>query len=102
MRPSCLIVLPIAALASLVPMLCVAAERDQEVARRALEKGEIRPLAEILAGMRGRLQGELVGIELERKAGKWVYEFTTIGEGGQKIKVFVDGQTGQVFKPMDD
>ena len=50
-------------------------KHDQDAARQAVERGEIRPLADILAAIRGKLPGEVVGVEIEQKNGRWLYEF---------------------------
>lgn len=96
------IAMPIAAAVAAIAVVSAAAEGDQDLARHALENREVRPLAEILSGLRDRLGGELVGIELERKGGTWVYEFKIVGPAGRKSKILVDGKTGQIIGPEGD
>lgn len=76
--------------------------RDHERARRALEEGRARPLAEILAGVRGRLGGEVIGVELESRKGRYIYEFKVISPHGRLREVYVDALTAEILKIGDD
>lgn len=69
---------------------------DQDTVRRAVERGEIRPLADILAAIRGKLPGEVAGVEIEQKNGRWLYEFRVVGSTGRLFEVYVDGRTGEI------
>ncbi len=40
-----------------------------------VERGETRPLADILAALRGKLPGEVIHVEIERHNGEWLNEF---------------------------
>ncbi|MBS0643836.1 MAG: PepSY domain-containing protein [Proteobacteria bacterium] len=71
---------------------------DHDRARLAVERGEARPLSEILAQVRPELGGEVTGVEFRRKAGKWLYEFRVIGAGGQMTEVYVDAATAEIVK----
>ena len=70
--------------------------RDHDEARRAVEAGEIRPLAEILSSVRGKLPGEIVRVKIERENGLSVYEFRVVDSKGQLFEVYVDGRTGEI------
>ena len=70
---------------------------DQDEARQAVESGRIRPLAEILRKVRGRLPGEVVHTRLENKGDVWLYEFRVINGSGQLFDVHVDGQNGDIM-----
>lgn len=70
---------------------------DQEVARQALENKEILPLSAVLAKVEGKVTGDIVEIELERKKGQWIYEIEVIGEDGRVRDVDVDAKTGEVI-----
>ena len=63
---------------------------DYAAAARAREAGEIRPLAEILEHIKAAHPGEVVGVELERKKGRWVYEIKLIAPGGRFFEIYVD------------
>jgi uncharacterized membrane protein YkoI len=86
-------IVPAAAL-STVPAL--AESHDQDAARQAVESGEIRPLADILAAVRGGLPGEVVGVEIESKKGHWIYEFRVLDRNGHLFEVFVDARSGEI------
>lgn len=73
-------------------------EREHDRARRAVERGEALPLADILARVRGDLGGEVVGVSFERKRDRWVYEFKVIGGGGRLAEVHVDASSGTIVK----
>jgi uncharacterized membrane protein YkoI len=70
--------------------------RDHDDARRAVEAGEIRPLADILNTVKGKLPGEVVGVKLEREAGAWMYEFRVVDEKGRLFEIHVDARSGEV------
>ena len=72
--------------------------RDHDDARRAVEAGEIRPLAEILTAIKGKLPGEVVGVRLEREAGAWAYELRVVDDKGRLFEVHVDAKSGEVGK----
>ena len=71
---------------------------DHDRARRAFEQGEVLPLAEILARVRGELGGEVVGVSFEREHDRWVYEFKVIGPAGRLVELHVDAATAQVLR----
>lgn len=77
-------------------------DRDHERARRALEEGRARPLAEILARVEDRLGGEVVGVEFEREKGRYVYEFKVIAPNGRLQEVYVDALTAEILKREED
>lgn len=86
-----------AALLALVP----AAASDHhkgapEAVRRAVEGGEIKSLAEILAAVRGKLPGEVAGVEIERERGRWRYEFRIVDAKGRLYEVYVDARSGEI------
>lgn len=70
--------------------------RDQDAARQAVERGEIKPLADILATIRSRLPGDVVGVKIERKRSRWVYELRVAGAKGRLFEVYVDAQTADI------
>ncbi len=71
-------------------------DHEHDAERGAVERGEIRPLADILALVRGKLPGEIAGVEIERKNGRWVYEFRLVDGKGKLFEAYVDGQTGAI------
>jgi uncharacterized membrane protein YkoI len=71
-------------------------EQDLDAIRIAVEKGEIRPLAEIVAGIRNKLPGDIVGTEVERKDGRWIYEFRVVDSKGRLYEAYVDAKSGDL------
>jgi uncharacterized membrane protein YkoI len=71
-------------------------DQDHDAARRAVQRGEIRPLADLLAIVRDKLPGEITGVELERDHGRWLYEFRVIDKVGRLFEVYVDAQSGDI------
>lgn len=98
----------IAALAGLAVLGPAAADDDdkkydQELARKALLEGRIRPLAEITEKVKPKLPGEIVGVELEvEDDGRIIYEFDVIEPGGKLKEVDVDAATAEILKIEDD
>lgn len=77
-------------------------DRDHERARRALEEGRARPLAEILEDVRDQLGGEIVGVEFDREDGRYVYEFKVVAADGRLREIYVDALTAEILKVKDD
>ncbi len=73
-------------------------ERAPEEIRRAVEAGEIRSLADILAEVRNKLSGEVVGVKIEREHGRWIYEFRVVDSRGRLYEVYVDARSGKIEK----
>jgi uncharacterized membrane protein YkoI len=71
-------------------------DQDHDAARRAVQRGEIRPLVDLLGIVRDKLPGEITGVELERERGRWLYEFRVIDKAGRLFEVYVDAETGDI------
>jgi uncharacterized membrane protein YkoI len=71
---------------------------DHDVARDALERGDILSLEKVVAEVRKTISGKLVGVDLEQKHGKWVYEFKLLAPEGSMIEVYADARTGTIMK----
>lgn len=85
----------IAAIA-VAPSGATAESRDHDAVRAAVERGEIRPLAEILAIVRSKVPGEVAKVEIERENGRWIYEFRIVGERGRLFEVYIDARSGSI------
>jgi uncharacterized membrane protein YkoI len=84
-------------LAAVLPGGAALADRaDQQEVRLAVERGEIRPLADILGSLRDKLPGEVVGVEVERSKGRWIYELRVVDRGGRLLEVYVDARSGSI------
>ncbi|WP_242475128.1 PepSY domain-containing protein [Thiohalocapsa halophila] len=75
---------------------------DHDRARAALERGEVLPLAEILASVTTRVPGEVVEVELEREDGTWVYELKIIAPDGRLLEVLANAATGRLLKQEEE
>jgi uncharacterized membrane protein YkoI len=75
--------------------------RDHDQARRAVESGEIRPLAEILNTVRGKLPGEVVGVKLEHEGSGWIYELRVVDGKGRLFEIYVNARTGEVERTKE-
>jgi uncharacterized membrane protein YkoI len=76
-------------------------DHDHDVARRAVERGEIKSLAEILQTVRDKLPGEVASVKLERERGRLVYEFRVVGARGRLLEVYVDAATGEIGRTRE-
>lgn len=71
-------------------------------ARRAVDRGEALPIAELLERLKTRVPGEVVGIEFTREHGRWVYEFKIVDDSGLLLEVYVDAKTGKILSMEED
>jgi uncharacterized membrane protein YkoI len=78
------------------------ARLEQDMTRQAVERGEIRPLADILAAIRNKLPGEVIGVEIERKNGRWLYEFRVSDSKGRLFEVYVDARSGAIDRIKEE
>ncbi|MEY9884660.1 PepSY domain-containing protein [Bradyrhizobium sp. USDA 329] len=67
-----------------------------DAVRRAVEAGEIKSLADILVSVRGKLPGEVAGVEIEREHGRWIYEFRLVDDKGRLYEAYVDARSGEI------
>lgn len=70
---------------------------DHDVARRAVEAGEVQPLAKIRDRVASRVGGRVVGVELERHDGRYVYELKVIAHDGRLLEIEVDARSGDII-----
>jgi uncharacterized membrane protein YkoI len=73
-------------------------ETDSARARTALARGEIRPLAGILAAVEDRYEGRVIETELEYRHDTWIYEFKLLPPTGRLFKVRVDAASGRMLE----
>lgn len=71
---------------------------DHERARRALEAGDVLPLATLLARSGVEDTGRLIEVELEREHGRLVYELKVLTQQGRVIESYYDARTGALLK----
>lgn len=96
-RRALLLAFAVAALA-LSPAAAEDCKRNQDCALEAFQRGEIKPLSEVLAVARARLPGEVVKIELEREDGIWVYEIKILTASGRVREIEINAKTLAIIK----
>lgn len=76
---------------------------DHVSVRDAVEAGQIRPLATILAAVQARYPGRILDVELERaRDGRRIYDIELVGADGRKQDVHVDAATGEFVDARAD
>ncbi len=71
---------------------------DHDLARAALERGEIKPLSDILATVQKEYPGDILEVEFERDDGLWLYEIKTIDKSGHLLKIYVDAARNVIIR----
>lgn len=77
-------------------------EDGHERARDALARGEVAPLATVLAEVERRGLGQVLEVELEREHGRWIYEVETLSADGVIRKVVLDAKQPRILLPEHD
>lgn len=71
---------------------------DHDRARRALERGDILPLTDILKRANKEYPGQLIEAELDDGHGGMVYELVIISAEGRVYKLYYDARSGELLK----
>lgn len=71
--------------------------RDHDLAREAVEAGEVMPLARILDHVAHDYPGRVLEVELERENMHWLYEIKLLQAGGRVLKLKVDARNATVL-----
>jgi len=74
-------------------------ERDHDRARRAVQAGEVLPLQEVLNLLARRQPGQVLEVELERDAGRWVYEIKLLKPDGRLLTLQLDARNAAPLGP---
>lgn len=72
--------------------------RDHELARQALEQGQVLPLREVLDRVEQQYGGQVLKIEFEREDRRFIYEIRLLQDDGRMAKLEVDATNGRVLK----
>lgn len=75
---------------------------DYERATQAREKGDVLPLRDILATVRKRFEGEIVGVEFEDKGEAKMYEIKLVTPAEEYLEIYVDARTAEIVKVEGD
>ncbi len=82
-----------------LPAAARAGERaDHDLARAAVQAGEVMPLSTLLERLQHSHPGQVLRVELEREDGRWAYELRLLQPGGRLLKLEVDARTGEVLE----
>jgi uncharacterized membrane protein YkoI len=73
-------------------------EINQDDVRAALQRGEIRPLSEIMSVAEKVMPGQIVGVKVKRLGATLVYEFKIIASGGRLREIYIDAANLDVVK----
>ena len=76
--------------------------REHEEMRADLQRGEVLPLARILAIAQEKVPGDVIEVELESKRGALVYEIKVLTQSGRVREIKIDARNGTVLKIEDD
>ena len=97
-RLALLLALAVAAIA--LPPLAAGEDckRNQDCALEAFQRGEVRPLSEVLAVARAKFLGEVVKVELDREDGIWVYEIKILTASGRVRELEINAKTLAIIK----
>jgi uncharacterized membrane protein YkoI len=71
-------------------------ENRRRAARLARESGQIMGLAELMGRVERRYVGRIVKVELDRRDGRWVYEFRLLPPDGRMFRVELFGENGEL------
>lgn len=71
---------------------------EHDLARRALEAGEILPLADILNAATSARPGRVIEVELDRDDGRWLYELELVTPDGRLYEMEIDAATGNILE----
>ena len=98
-RPFVLMALAVAA--ATAGTAAQAAERshgDHDLARQALERGQVLPLRTVLEKVEREYQGQVLKVEFEHEDGRFHYEIRLLQQDGRMAKLKIDAVDGRVLQ----
>ena len=98
-RPFVLMALAVAA--ATAGTAAQAAERghgDHDLARQALERGQVLPLRTVLEKVEREYQGQVLKVEFELDDGRFLYEIRLLQQDGRMAKLKIDAVDGRVLQ----
>jgi len=80
------------------------ADNDQDMARRALAEGRVKPLQDILTILDKKIPGHrIIKVKFEHDDGQYIYELKIIDTAGIVHEVEIDARTGRILEiEVDD
>ncbi len=77
-------------------------EREHDAIRAALQRGEVLPLAKILAIAQQHVPGDILEVELETERSALIYEIKVLTRSGRVREIEIDARTGTIVQIEDD
>lgn len=77
-------------------------EREHDRVRRDVEKGQVKPLAELRHIVLARVAGTIIDTRIDRDGRVTVYEFRVLRSDGHVVEVEVDAATGLILEVEND
>ena len=71
---------------------------DHDLARQALQSGQVWPLRTVLERLERHAPGQVLEVELENESGQWVYEVKVLQSDGRVVKLLLDARDARVLK----
>lgn len=78
------------------------ADSEQDEARAALERGEIKPLDQVLAAVRAAVPGDVIAVKLKSKKTAWIYSLKVLTPAGKRRDVKIDAGSLAILDDGDD
>ena len=75
-----------------------AVHEDHDLARQALESGQVLPLATVLGKLAHEAPGQVLKVEFEREDGLFVYDIRLLQSDGRLVKLELDARDGRLIK----
>jgi len=74
---------------------------DQDLARQALQRGEVLPIARILELVAQHLPGDVIEVQLDERRGRLEYEIRVLTPMGRVRELVLDARTGAFVRFED-
>ena len=73
-------------------------QSDQNNARSAVERGDVRPYGWLLKRIKKAVPGDIVKVRLKRNGqNAWTYDVTVLSESGRFVQVSLNAKTGAIL-----
>lgn len=80
------------------PLLHADGHDSHELARKALEQGQVLPLQAVLEKIERDYQGQVLKVEFEQDDGRYIYEIRLLQSDGRLVKLKIDAVDGRVLE----
>jgi uncharacterized membrane protein YkoI len=76
-------------------------DRDEDVARQALQRGEVLPIARILQLAAQHQPGDVIEVQLDERRGRLEYQLKVLAPSGRVVELALDARTGALLRLED-